>query len=85
MIMIPEEDYYGITKKIDYILEYVEFLKKSDERLITTDELLRFVPVSRRTLQHYCDRGLIRFTKRGRKVLYTRSEVIADLKGLGKL
>ncbi len=43
MIMIPEEDYYGITKKIDYILEYVEFLKKSDERLITTDELLRFV------------------------------------------
>jgi len=83
--MIPEEDYYGITKKIDYILEYVEFLKKSDERLITTDELLRFVPVSRRTLQHYRDRGLIRFTKRGRKVLYTRSEVIADLKGLGKL
>jgi hypothetical protein len=84
MVLIPEEEYNGISKKIDNILDYLTYLKKSDERLITTEELLQYVPVSRRTLQHYRDRGLIRFTKRGRKVLYSRNEVIEDLKGISK-
>jgi len=83
-VMISEDEYNGITKKIDFLVEYVDYLKKSDERLITTEELLQYVPVSRRTLQHYRDRGLIRFTKRGRKVLYSRNEVIEDLKGISK-
>jgi predicted transcriptional regulator len=84
MVLIPEEEYNVISKKIDNILDYLTYQKKSDERLINTEELLLSVPVCRRTLQKYRDRGLIRFTKRGRKVLYSRQEVIEDLKGIRK-
>jgi excisionase family DNA binding protein len=83
-VILPAENYQELMSKVYGIAEYIEFLKKSDNHLITTDELLKYVHVSKSTLQHYRDRNLIRFTKRGRKILYSRSEVIEDLKRLNK-
>ena len=84
-VFIPEEDYNQLKLKVDGIYEYITFLKKSDDQLITTDELLKYVPISKSTLQHYRDRKLIRFTQRGRKILYSRTEVIDDLKNMNKM
>jgi len=84
-IMIPEEDYSGLKTKIDWIYDYIEFLKKSDDRLMTSGELLQHIPISKRTLQNYRDRKVIRYIRKGRKVLYSLNEVIEDLKNAEKL
>ena len=81
---LTEEEFNELKVKIDFIYQYVESLKKADNRLITTDELLQHIPVSRRALQNYRDRKIIRFTKKGRKVMYSLSEVLDDLKNTGR-
>lgn len=78
--MIPEDEYHGLKSQVDAIYNYIEFLKKSDDRLITTEELLKHIPVSRRNLQNYRDRKIIRFVKKGRKILYSLNDVLEDLK-----
>ena len=85
LIFMPAPDYLRLVSRIDVIADFIENQKKSDVRLITTEELLNYIPISRSTLQHYRDRNLIRFTKRGRKILYSRWEVIEDLKNMNKL
>ena len=84
-IFLPEDDYGHLKTKVDGIFEYIEYLRKSDNRLITTEQLLEFIPISKSTLQHYRNRGLIRFTQRGRKILYSLSEVTEDLKNMNKM
>lgn len=79
-IMIPEDEYHGLKSQVDEIHKYIEFLKKSDDRLITIEELLQHIPVSRRNLQNYRDRKVIRFVKKGRKILYSLNDVLDDLK-----
>jgi len=79
-IMIPEDEYHGMKSQVDAIYKYIEFLKKSDDRLITTEELLKHIPISRRNLQNYRDRKVIRFVKKGRKILYSLNDVLEDLK-----
>ncbi len=84
-IYLIEGDYDQLKTKVDGIYEYIEYLKNSDNRLITTEELLDYIPISKSTLQHYRTRKLIRFTQRGRKILYSRSEVMEDLKNMNKM
>lgn len=84
-IFLPEDDYNQVKTKVDGIYDYIEHQKKSDNRLINTDELLENIPISKSTLQHYRNRKLIRFTQHGRKILYSRSEVIADLMNMNKM
>jgi len=82
--MIAEDEYNGLKSKVDGIYEYINFLKKSDNRLITTEELLQHIPISKRALQNYRDHKIIRFVKKGRKVLYSLNDVIEDLKKADK-
>ena len=84
-VFLPAENYEELISKVYGIAEYIEFLKKSDDRLITTDELLQHITISKRTLQNYRDRKVIRYIKKGRKILYSLNEVLEDLKNTGKL
>ena len=79
-IMIPEDEYHGLKSQVDEIYKYIELLKKSDNKLITTEELLNHIPISRRNLQNYRDRKIIRFVRKGRKILYSLNDVLEDLK-----
>ena len=82
---MPAPDYYQLKSKVDGIFEYIESQKKMDNRLIDTEELLKHIPIGKSTLQHYRERKLIRFTQRGRKILYSLTEVIEDLKNMNKM
>jgi len=84
-IYLSEADYGQLRTKVDGIYEYIEYLRQSDNRLITTEQLLEFIPIGKSTLQHYRNRGLIRFIQRGRKILYSLSEVMEDLKNMNKM
>ena len=84
-VIMPAQNYELLMTKVDGIAEYLDFLKKSDDRLITTEQLLGFISISKSTLQHYRDKKLIRFRQSGRKILYSLAEVQEDLKAMNKL
>ena len=84
-VTIPAKDYNLLLSKIDSISEHIEFLKKSDNRLVATEELLGHIPISKSTLQTYRIRNLIRYTKVGRKVMFSIPDVIEDLKKINKM
>ena len=81
--ILSENENTEINSKLDKILLWIEQFEKQDKELLTTDQLLKHVPVSRRTLQNYRDRKIIRFHRVGRKILYSLYEVKQDLAKVG--
>ncbi len=78
-----ENEYSEINMKLDKLLQWIEQNEKQDKELLTTDQLLKYIPISRRTMQNYRDRKVIRFRKIGRKILYNLYEVKQDLEKVG--
>jgi len=78
-IIITEEEYTEITKKLDQLLSIIKGNHSESEQLMESDELLSFIKISSRTLQNYRDKGIIPFYQIGRKILYNKSEVVKAL------
>jgi len=81
--ILSENENTEINAKLDKILLWIEQNEKQDKELLTTDQLLMYIPISRRTLQNYRDRKIIRFRQVGRKILYNLYEVKQDLAKIG--
>jgi len=81
--ILSENENTEINAKLDKILLWIEQNEKQDKELLTTDQQLMYIPISRRTLQNYRDRKIIRFRQVGRKILYNLYEVKQDLAKIG--
>lgn len=79
LIMIEIEDYNKLVNKIDQLIEKVNkegLLKNTDNVWVSGPEVIEMLNISSRTLQNYRDRGIIGFSKIGRKkIFYKRSDV----------
>lgn len=45
------------------------------EHYLTTDQVMAYLQISRRTLQNYRDKGIIPYTVIGRNILYPKSKI----------
>lgn len=50
------------------------------EHYLTTDQVMAYLQISRRTLQNYRDKGIIPYTVIGRNILYPESKIRQILK-----
>ena len=49
---------------------------QSAQQTFNNVEAATFLKVSTRTLQKYCDQGLIEFSQVGRKIVYTKTQLL---------
>ena len=83
----PIELLIQINAKLDRIEEKLrkfdasEYYEKS--KILNTDETCELMHISRRTLQNYRDKRLIKFTQVGRKITYRMPDVIQFLEDQG--
>lgn len=83
----PLELLIQINVKLDRIEEKLrkfdasEYFEKS--KILTTDETCALLHISRRTLQNYRDKRLIKFTQVGRKITYRMPDVLQFMDDCG--
>jgi len=83
----PIELLVQINVKLDRIEEKLkkfdtsEYFEKS--KILNTDETCELMHISRRTLQNYRDKRLIKFTKVGRKITYRMPDVLQFMDDYG--
>lgn len=83
----PIELLIQINAKLDRIEEKLrkfdasEYFEKS--KILTSDETCELMHISRRTLQNYRDKRLIKFTQVGRKITYRMPDVLQFLEDQG--
>jgi hypothetical protein len=80
--ILSKEEGDSLHKKLDDILkmlEELEFEKKSNQIYSNEQLAIRF-EVSKKTIKSWRDKGLIGFTKIGRKIFYNQEQVADFLK-----
>ena len=83
----PLELLIQINEKLDRIEEKLrkfdasEYFEKS--KILTTDETCALLHISRRTLQNYRDKRLIKFSQVGRKITYRMPDLLQFLEDRG--
>lgn len=83
----PIELLIQINTKLDRIEEKLrkfdasEYYEKS--KILNTDETCELMHISRRTLQNYRDKRLIKFTQVGRKITYRMPDVLQFMDDCG--
>lgn len=76
VITIESDAYKQLMNKIDELLERIEgFEKNQEDKLLTNEEIMELLGISKRTAQNYRDQGLISFSKHGKKIHYKMSDV----------
>lgn len=72
------------SKDISELKKELKDIRKANEELqdewLSTEETLKFLKVSKSTLQRYRDKGKIPFSKDGRIFRYKKSDLIKYLK-----
>ena len=83
LIIFKKEEFEAIVEKIDRIcglLEGTAINKETSKEWLSGNEVTNLLKVSSRTLQNYRDRGIIGFSKVGKKkILYKRADVFSLL------
>lgn len=68
-----------ISRKLDLLISLVNdqagAKRESMPEVLTNTDVMRILKVSSSTLQGYRSKGLINFTKRGKKVYYSRKDI----------
>ena len=81
LILLPETEYEELTAKIDQVNEKLDDLFSNPPQdskcldWLTSDEVIKLLQISRKTLQNYRDDNLIGFTRINRKIYYSKAEI----------
>jgi len=80
--IVLESDFKKLNEKVDKLLEY--FSKAHDtlsgERTYSNKEMMKKLDVCSKTLHHYRQSGLLKYSQAKRKITYTESAVQEFLK-----
>ena len=74
--LIDNERIERLFQELDHLKLLIQSLQPGDrDRWYTTEDLCRRFRLSKRTLQNYRDRKLIKFSQIGNKIFYKHSDV----------
>jgi hypothetical protein len=73
---IEQSAFDELNKKVDFIFNKIS-AQDSDckPELLTNEQLISLLGISKRTAQNYRDKGLIAFSQVGKKIFYKRENV----------
>lgn len=75
-ILLPEVEFQQINSKLDRLLSNKNTpLNVAQTMWLSNEEAMQFLHVSKSTLQTYRNRGYIKFSKVGRKIRYSRTDL----------
>lgn len=80
-IMTNDEWAVGFMEQLDSMLNGIESMNEKskasfgNERFLTDKEVSAWLKVSRRTLQDYCNNGMVSYYQLGGKILYKESDI----------
>lgn len=77
--ILPEKDVNQIVEKLDKIIEVLHKQQEREKIIISNDEFVRLLSISKRTAQNWRDEGIIAFSQIGSKIFYQMSDIKALL------
>lgn len=75
MIITPQA-FREIVSKLDSIIKNLEPRADAQEEWMDKPSVLKLLRVSPSTLQTYRDKGLIKYSQVGRKILYEKKDIV---------
>lgn len=76
VVTLQSQAYQEIVSKLDTINQRLTAKEKEPkEKWLDNQELMQLLKLSKRTLQHYRDSGLISFSQVGSKIYYKLADV----------
>ncbi len=75
-LLVPESEFQKINSKLDRLLSNKEApLSAAQIMWLSNEEAMQFLHVSKSTMQTYRNRGYLKFSKVGRKIRYSRTDL----------
>ena len=76
IIILPKSEVDDLKAKLDHLITMVSNLgTASNRKMITNDQLISDLGISKKTAQNWRTNGLIRFMRVGRKIYYDLKDV----------
>jgi len=76
IVILSKDNYDEINTKLDKIIQKQELRVDPQEEWMDKPSVLKLLRVSSSTLQTYRDKGLIKYSQVGRKILYNKADII---------